>query len=136
MAVGRSTMVTSNHPRHWSLHTNTHTHILTQTEGEQETQKEGKADNICRKWTRDVRRLSTPSAPSSPAAGTYLMSCFTRWRATGLAFRFSNKLKFRLCTGNHYSIAYRFVLNASLASFVSFPVRPLRTCSVVYEHIS
>lgn len=63
--------------------------------------------------------VDTFSSKLPIAAGTYLMSCFMRWRATGLEFRFCNKLKFLLWTGTHYSIAYRFVLNASLASFVS-----------------
>lgn len=92
-------------------HKNTH-------RGGARTAIEGEAANICMKRSRDVWRLSTPAALSFPAAGTYLMSCFASWRASGLAFRFSGKLKFLLGTGNDYSMAYRFILNASLASFV------------------
>lgn len=131
MAEGWFTMVTSNDQLH------TLTHADRGGAGKADMAEEGGgADNICRKWTRDVWRLSTPSAPSSPAAGTYLMSCFTRCRATGLEFRFSDKLKFSLRTDNHYSIAYRFVLNTSLASFVSFSTEATVKLFQPYEHIS
>lgn len=110
MAEGR--LPTSNDEMHWSLHTQKHTQTY------RGTAIEGEAANICMKRSRDVWRLSTPAALSFPAAGTYLMSCFASWRASGLAFRFSGKLKFLLGTGNDYSMAYRFILNASLASFV------------------
>lgn len=125
--MAEGSLVTSSDQLHWSL---LHTHM--QTVGEHRDKRGGgweRAGNVCRKRSGDVWRLSTPSALSSPAAGTYLMSCFTRRGATGLAFWFSSKLKFSLRTGNHYSIAYRFVLNASLASSVSIPVRPLMSTS-------
>lgn len=87
---------------------------------------------------RCLTAVDTFSNKLPVAAGTHLMSCFTS-STTGLEFRFrlSGKLKFLTCMGNHYSIAYRFVLNASTASLNISPLRLLASaCYVLYELVS
>lgn len=78
---------------------------------------------------RSVWRLSTPSALSSPAAGTYLMSCFTRRGAAGLAFWFSGKLKFSAVQGQSLLYCIQICLKCFFSLFCFHP------SEAAYEHL-